>query len=210
MDKTYWQERLQAYLDNELEPADRKAFEQHLGSDQDIAAEFKFMGALKKRLSAYRDSVSIPSSVEQRIRNRFGKPPRRFASTWLIAASTLAAVILVALFLPRLNAEALSFEHSVVRGTISCYGCEVAQRSGLEQGIICLDGHEMGLVCANGQLWRFASDKQGLAIKGDQDLYKKDVEVSGMINREERLIRVQSIAPLAIVKAGIGSLAFNR
>lgn len=211
MDKVYWQERLQAYLDNELEPADRKAFEQHMLANPEIAEELRFTAALKKRLSAYCDSVVIPPQVEARIRARFGQPKKPLKPNWILAASAIAAVLLLALFLPRLQNQTLTFEPGSLQGKLVCYGCEVAERAQIAKGTICDDGHEMALLCPNGELWRFASDGLGVDAKKDLTLANQRVQVVGMFQNRERLIRVQSIdAATTVTKATIAMGSTNQ
>ena len=73
MDKTYWHELHQAYLDDELGPADRKAFEQYMEANPEMQMQHRWAVALKKRLAAYRDSVPFPDQVESRMATRFSR-----------------------------------------------------------------------------------------------------------------------------------------
>ena len=205
MDKTYWHELHQAYLDDELGPADRKAFEQYMEANPEMQMQHRWAVALKKRLAAYRDSVPFPDQVESRMATRFSRSQPWFRPSWWLAASMLAALLVMAVFLPNRNQQMPTFEPGALQGTLVCYGCELAERVGLQKGVICASGHELALLCPKGELWRFASDTQGIKLQTDLGMYQKRVEISGLMHKGEHLIRVQSISPLAeIAKAEFG------
>jgi len=193
MEKHYWEERIQAYLDNELEPADRLAVEAYLKENQKAKAELDYFKALKKRLRAFRDSVRIPRQVEQRILSRFGKQKRWIRPSWVFLASALAAAVLLAIFLPQPDPEHYSFVKSHLRGKLVCYGCEVAKRADLGMGELCANGHLLGLADQDGNLWHFARDVKGVELQRDFSLAKTDVEIDGWALPGQHMFRVEDI-----------------
>lgn len=194
MDKKYWNEMLQAYMDNELSPADRLAVETRMAKNPEMEIEMEQMKALKKRLTAFSDNISIQPQTIERLSKPFQKKPRP-QKTWIGITLTLAAVTLLAVFIPdwRKVEDPYVLEQTELQGTLFCYGCEVANRLGMEKGHICKDGHRLGLVCADKKLWQFAQDEKGLNEQKNWALFNQAVIVRGSILKPEGLLFVEAL-----------------
>lgn len=194
MDKKYWNEMLQAYLDNELSPADRLAVETRMAKNPEMETELDQMKALKKRLTAFGDNISIQSKTIERLTKRFEKKPRP-QKAWIGVTLALAAVTFMAVFIPdwRKAEEPYILEQTELQGTLFCYGCEVAQRLGMEKGNICKDGHRLGLICDDRKLWQFAQDEKGLNQQKNWALFNQAVVVKGSVLKPEGLLFVDDL-----------------
>ncbi len=196
MDREYWEEKLQAFIDNELGPADRLAVEQKLETDPDFRANLKYLRSMKKRLQAHAASIEIPKSVEQRLNSLFERKQRVRRLKWVFGpALALAAALALAILAPRLMQDSYHFVDRVTNGVVICHGCEVAHKAGLEKGELCRQGHQLGLKTEDGKLWRFAPDNEGLKFIDDLTLIGKDMRVYGQALSPERLIRIKTMDP---------------
>ncbi len=204
MEHSYWEEKLQGYVDNELGPADLIAMESHVEDCPECSANFKYFQSLKKRLRAHADTICIPQAVEDRIQEQFSRknhPQRRNQFvTWGLA---MAAALMVGFLLPKLWNTPYRFVDEVVPGEIVCHDCEVADRAGLKRGTLCGDGHRMGLVTEKGALYRIAQDKDSLAYSLDKTLVGKQVRVYGQTLEPARMIRIKSLEQVIVQQAAL-------
>jgi len=204
MEHEYWEVMLQGYLDNELSPADHAAVQNHIEECPDCGAHLAYTKAMKRRLHAFRDSVSMPESVERRIRERVqrkrrGVVVRFFKPAYGIA---LAAVILLAIALPRWLPDASGFADCNLSGKIACPDCHIAAQTGLVMGELCRDGHTLGIVCDNGRAYRIAMDARGLELKAQLEAaYGKQITLEGKVLESERLVRVRDLMDLIVTRA---------
>ncbi|MDJ0839894.1 MAG: anti-sigma factor [Acidobacteriota bacterium] len=195
MEHDYWQERLQAYLDNELSPADHTAVKNHIDESPELKAELEYFRSMKKRLLQHRDTVQMPESVAARIQQQFKK--KRVIYRWgrylkPSYALAMAAGVALAVLLPMaFNRQTYAFGEKTLTGTITCSDCSIADRAGLQMGVLCKDGHQLGLIGEDGNIYRIAMDDKGLQINDKQgSLYNASVEIRGELLPAEKLIRV--------------------
>jgi mycothiol system anti-sigma-R factor len=87
-------ERLHAYLDDELDPAGRAAFEGHLSGCPDCTRELEAQRALRSGLRDGGLRFTAPAGLRERVRASLGAAPRRrrYVIPWLSAAALLLSV----------------------------------------------------------------------------------------------------------------------
>jgi len=192
-DHSYWEERLQGYLDKELSPADHTVVKAHIDACPDCTAHLEYFACLKKRLNCHTNSIDIPVAVQQRISKIFEKrhPLRR---RWypMIGVAALAAALLIAFLLWPMPAP-FRFYEGTLRGELVCHDCIVAARTDLKKGSLCEGGHRLGLLTSKGQLWRVAADQVGYALIQDMSNYGKEVEIQGEVLPAAHLIRIEQM-----------------
>jgi len=205
MEHEYWEERLQGYLDKELSPADHEAVARHIEECAGCKAVLDYTRAMKKRIKAFGEHTTMPESVESRIRERLEKKRRGVVARLFRPAYglALAAVILLAIGLPRLLENVpYTFAEGQLHGTITCPDCSIAERAGLQKGVLCRDGHAMGLECDNGAIYRIAMDEVGVSLSDKVGgYYGKEVVIAGTVLEPERLIRVEELTELVVERA---------
>lgn len=206
MDKEYWEIRLQAYVDNELEPADRQAVEAYMEEHPEFKKRAEALSALKARLKLHAEDIQMPEAVGQRLNALFDsqgpvvqKKSRKHGLFYTIAA--IAAVILLAILAPNTVNEPYNFEETVLVGEVVCPGCVISERVGLEKNDLCESGHVLGIQTDAGELYRIADDSDGQAIRSNWSLYKKRVKVKGSLLKPERLLRVQHVESVPVQSA---------
>jgi len=204
MEHSYWEERLQGYVDNELGPADLVAMENHVEDCPECRANFEYFQCLKKRLKAHAETVCIPKAVEERIREQFVHKKRPIKRSRFIGLGlAMAAALMMGILFPMLWKTPYRFVDEVVLGKIVCHDCEVAHRAGIEKGSLCSEGHRMGLVTTDGQLWRFAQDEESHHYISDMTLFGKQVRVYGQTLEPAHLIRIKSLEQINNQKAAL-------
>ncbi len=209
MDHLYWEERLQGFVDNELGPADSLAMQEHINSCQDCQANLNYICSLKKRLRAHADTIHIPLAVEERLVEQFTKRRRRtFLSrrqllTGSGMAMALAAALVMGMLLPRSFEPSNSFVECILEGQVVCHDCTLADRAGLQAGILCSDGHEMGLQTSSGELWRFADDENGHQHLTNLALYGKQVRIYGQALHDAHLLRIKNLEAQKAIRASL-------
>ena len=190
MEHRYWEERLQGYLDNELAPAAAVAMQAHIDQCEECKANLAYFGSLKRRLRAHSETVAIPEAVEARIRAQIGRK-RNYTRVIRNAGMglALAAAVMIGFLLPVLFEKPYEFESGIsLTGKLTCYDCEVADKIGMEMGDLCGDEHTMGILCENGDLWRFSGDSQH-----DMSLMKQQVRIYGDALVAENIFRVKTL-----------------
>lgn len=200
MEHRYWEERLQGYLDNELAPADAVAMQAHIDQCEECEANLAYFGSLKRRLKAHSETVTIPEAVEERIRAQFSRK-RNFVRRVrnLGMGFSLAAAVLIGFLLPILFQKPYEFESGMsLIGTLTCYDCEVAAKLGMEMGTLCDNDHSMGILCDNGELWRFSGDSPG-----DMSLMKQQVRIYGDALHAEHIFRVKTLEAIETRQAAL-------
>lgn len=193
MEHEYWEERLQGYLDKELDPADHTAVEQHLAQCEDCAAQAAYFTAMKKRLKAHSSSVQMPESVSHRLNDLFEKkrnPFKRYVYPSIAVTLAAAAALMIFFLLPK---DSYRFEDGLLSGLATCHDCHLAKITELPKGDLCKDGHRIGIIDHEGKLWRIAADDNGLAYLKNMELYGKKVEISGSLLHAERIIRIRDL-----------------
>lgn len=204
MDHKYWEEQLQAYLDHELDPADYGAVEKHINECEECEAHFEYFSALKKRLRAHAGTVTIPPIVEERLHSLFDqKKLFPFRKSWIVGTLSLAAMFILGLLVAPLLKQGYAFTEGTFEGKIVCHDCTVAYQAGLDRGVLCQDGHRLGLVTTEGQLFRFASDEIGQIYTTDPSLYGDTVRVTGEVLKTRGLIRIQRMEHLTPKRASL-------
>ncbi|CAM2066955.1 hypothetical protein SCOR_16380 [Sulfidibacter corallicola] len=195
MDHEYWEERLQAYLDNELNPADRLAVEQYIEVNPEAKAQLEYFAALKKRLRAHADIVEMPKSLEDRIQRTFDRKRkvRFFRRRLTYVALTIAAAIVLGFLIQGLFTDSNQFVPKTLTGHVVCNDCALAEEAGLTKGSICKDGHRLGLKTAQGELYRFAVDDVGKNFVKDYTLVGNEVEIFGETQEKYHLIRIKNL-----------------
>jgi hypothetical protein len=214
MDREYWEIRLQAYVDNELEPADRKAVEDYMNEHPDFRKQAESLRALKSRLQAHAEDVQIPSSVEARLQGMFDdkgvvKLPAKRNWNMFYAVAAIAAVLLLAVLTPNVLQDPYEFQDTIVVGEVICPGCVISERTGLAKNDLCESGHILGIETETGELYQFADDAGSQKYRGDWSFYKQKVRVEGKLLKQERLLRVDSLEQIVTTSAhnhGIGHL----
>jgi len=195
MDQEYWNEKLQAYIDNELAPADCLAVEQRLASDPAYRAHMEYFRAMKKRLRAHANSIEIPASVDERLARLFQRKQRVRRFKWVLGPAMAIAAVAVLALLALTFRQTYQFKDNDIEGVVVCHGCEVAAKSGLNKGELCRKGHWLGLKTEDGELWRFAGDANGEDLVDDLSWVGKSVRVFGQTLTPEHLIRVKNLEP---------------
>lgn len=195
MDREYWEERLQAYLDNELNPADRMAVEQYIEVHPETKKQLEYFGALKKRIRAHAEIVEMPKSLEQRIQRTFERKRkvRLFRKRAVFGGLALAAALVIGLMVPRLSLTNDKFQDSTMVGQVVCHDCSLAEMAGLTKGSICKDGHRLGLRTEGGELYRFAVDDVGKNFIRDYTIINSEVEVFGEVQEQYRVLRIKNL-----------------
>lgn len=198
MDREYWEIRLQAYVDSELEPADRKAVESYMEDHPDFRKQAEMLRALKSRLNAHAEDVQIPGAVEARLQGMFDadgvvKPKKKRNIGMFYAIAAMAAVIALAILTPNVLKEPYAFEDTVLVGQVVCTGCVISKRTGLAKNDLCDSGHVLGIETDNGQLYRFADDTSSKDYRSDWSNYHQRVRVEGSLLKAERLLRVTNL-----------------
>lgn len=205
MEHEYWKERLQGYLDNELSPADHEAVARHIEECAGCRNDLEYFRAMKKRIKAFGEHTTMPESVEQRIRERLEKKRRGVVVRLFRPAYGLAiaAALVMAIALPRmLESEAYAFTKCRLEGKVTCPDCSIAERAGLQKGELCRDGHTMGLLCPDGEVYRIAMDENGLSLfEKAGGYYGKEVVIAGTLLEHERMIRVEDMTELVVERA---------
>lgn len=201
MDREYWEIRLQAYVDNELEPADRKAVESYMDEHPDFRQQAQALLALKSRLQVHAADVQIPAAVEARLQGLFDaqgvvKPKRQRNMNLFYSIAAMAAVIMLAILTPNVLKKPYAFQDTVVAGKVICPGCVIAERTGLAKNDLCASGHVLGIETDEGALYRFADDAASQPYRSDWSFYNKRVRVSGLLLETERLLRVDNLQQL--------------
>ena len=203
MEHNYWEERIQGYIDNELEPADHTAVEKHVDACKDCATHIDYYRALKRRLKAHADSVEIPAAVASRLNNMMARKRRPVLRIWVPAGLALAATLVAVMLLFPFSSTNFEFEKLDLIGRVTCHDCEIADRAGLAAGVLCEEGHRLGLVTKEGKLWRVATDQKGLAYLKAFELYGKQVELTGKALSSERLFRLETYSVLVPEQAAL-------
>ncbi|CAM2007400.1 anti-sigma factor family protein [Acanthopleuribacter pedis] len=195
MDRDYWEERLQAYLDNELNPADRMAVEQYIEVHPEAKAQLEYFGALKKRIRAHAEIVEMPKSLEQRIQRTFERKRtvRMFRKRAVYGGLALAAALVIGLLTPALWTQGHTFEDTTIVGHIVCHDCSLAEMAGLTKGSMCKDGHRLGLRTDGGDLYRFAVDDVGKNFIRDYTIINSEVEVFGEVQHQYHVLRIKNL-----------------
>lgn len=195
MDHEYWEEKLQGFLDRELEPADRAAVEDHIANCENCATQLSYFSAMKDRLSAHAESISMPPGVAQRLEKTFARKRNPLRALWVSGAGlALAAALIIAVFLPREFNPSYTIEtDKLFSGKVVCHDCIVAERAELDPGALCHDGHRMGLEDEEGRLWRFASDEKGQSYLKNMALYGEEVRIRGQAIPDIGLIRIEQL-----------------
>lgn len=195
MDREYWEERLQAYLDNELNPADRMAVEQYIEVHPEAKKQLEYFGALKKRIRAHAEIVEMPKSLEQRIQRTFERKRkvRVFRKRAVFGGLALAAALVIGLMVPRFSLTNDKFQDSTLVGQVVCHDCSLAELAGLTKGSICKDGHRLGLRTEGGELYRFAVDDVGKNFIRDYTIINSEVEVFGEVQQQYRVVRIKNL-----------------
>lgn len=194
MDHEYWEEKLQGFIDRELEPADRAAVDDHIASCENCATQLEYFAAMKQRLHAHADAISMPTDVKLRLERTFARKRNPLRHLWVPGAGlALAAALVLAIFLPRSFDPSYGFVGTVLSGTVVCHDCAVADRAHLDPGALCHDGHRMGLEDAEGKLWRFASDEKGQQFLKNVALYGQAVQIRGKAIPDIGLIRIEQL-----------------
>lgn len=203
MEHEYWEERVQGFVDNELSPADHNAVESHVAQCRECAANVAYFRAMKKRLALHASAVDMPDAVRNRLERLFERK-RRGYKRWLWpafgSAAALAAALLVFVLTPQ---PSRLFVPGGLTGKITCYDCEVAVQAGLTMGELCKDGHKMGMVTADGTLWRFAADDKGLRFIHHLEFLGKAAEVMGELQTESHMLRIHELHVLDQRQAGL-------
>lgn len=197
MDREYWEIRLQAYVDNELEPADRKAVESYMEEQPDFGKQAQVLRALKSRLNAHAEDVQIPGAVEARLKGMFNekgviRPKQKRNMGMFYALAAMAAVIALAVLTPNVLKEPYAFEDTVLVGQVVCPGCVISKRTGLGKNDLCESGHVLGIETDNGQLYRFADDTTSKSYRSDWSHYHQRVRIEGSLLKAERLLRIKN------------------
>ncbi len=195
MDREYWEERLQAYLDNELNPADRMAVEQYIEVHPEAKKQLEYFGALKKRIRAHAEIVEMPKSLEQRIHRTFERKRkvRVFRKRAVFGGLALAAALVIGLMVPQLSLTNDKFQDSTMVGQVVCHDCSLAELAGLTKGSMCKDGHRLGLRTEGGELYRFAVDDVGKNFIRDYTIINSEVEVFGEVQEQYRVLRIKNL-----------------
>lgn len=194
MEHEYWEERLQAYIDNELSPADVVVVEGHIKECPNCTANLKYFRGMKKRLAAHADTIRIPKAVEERLQRQFDRKRNLTVSPRFLGwGLALAAALVVGFLLPALWEKPYRFVDEVLIGMVVCHDCTVAEKAGMEKGKLCRDGHRLGLQTADGQLWRFADDIEGESYVTSMEYLGKNVRLEGLALHPERLVRVRGV-----------------
>ena len=205
MEHNYWEERLQAYLDKELDPADHIAVKNHIDACSECCAQLGYFECMKKRLVQHGATIEIPDSVARRITTSFEKKRRRTWRRFMQPSFGLAlAAVLVAgvLLSDQLRERSYTFSAATLEGIINCVDCDIAALSGCTEGDFCKDGHHIGLRTADGKVYRIAMDETGFELKQRMgSLVGKRVEISGDLLPQERLIRVAQLNETVVQKA---------
>ena len=203
MEHEYWEERLQGYIDTELDPADHTAVEQHIAGCEACRVQAEYFRIMKKRVRMHTESVDMPDAVAQRLDAMF----RRKRKHWLLRLPpslgiglAVAAVLTLFVMLPR---DAYHFADGLISGKLTCHGCAMAEKAQLTKGDLCKDGHLMGLVDDRGTLWRIAADAEGVHYVRNMDLFGKDVEIQGSMLEPEHLIRIQDVKVVTTRQAAL-------
>ena len=208
MDHEYWEEKLQGFLDNELEPADRTVVQGHIEGCEACKGNLAYFSNMKRRLHAHGQTIEAPPSVLSRLEHQFAKKRNPLRRHFVPAAMALAAA-LVLFFLVTLRHEpTYQFVEKVMLGKVVCHDCAIAARAGLANGEICKEGHRLGLETASGELWRFAADDEGRKYITNLALVGKKVRIFGQVLDESPLIRIkklETISDVANDKASFGS-----
>ena len=198
MEHEYWQERLQGYLDNELAPADHTAVKNHIDDCPECTADLTYFQSMKKRLLQHRDTVVMPDSVETRLQELFEKKRRTHNWRRFLRPAyglALAAVITLAIVVPLvMNRPAYAFAEATLTGKITCTDCTIADRAGLEKGLLCKNGHQVGLIGNDGEIYRIAMDDEGFNLNEKLgSLFDSEVEIHGELLAAENLLRVSDL-----------------
>lgn len=209
MDHEYWEIRVQGYLDNELSPADRMAVEQHVSSCEDCEYQLEYFSALKERLRVHADNIEMPVSFQNRLEHMFAKkraPKRR----WLVPALAMAAVMTLALLLTFTSrAPMIAVHPGEMIGRLVCHDCEVAARSGYDKGEFCFDGHRLGLITEDNELYRFVAKKEDATFITNMSLAGQKVRVFGDIIEGRKLLRVDRLEDLVSSRAYFSPVNFQ-
>jgi hypothetical protein len=201
MEHSYWEERVQAYIDNELSPADHTAVEQHVEECQACQKNVVYFKLLKRRLKDHTAAVEMPVAVRERIERQFSRRRRFRPRRYLLPSAALALAAILVLALLPLQWGADHFSEIRLVGKTTCYDCNVADRAGLEMGQLCKDGHRLGIICPDGTMWRIAADEKGVTYLRDLNMMGKQVEIHGQILKSEHLLRVDSLQEVAAAGA---------
>ncbi len=201
MEHEYWEERVQGFVDNELSPADHNAVETHVAQCRECAANVAFFRAMKKRLALHANAIDMPEAVRERLETTFARKRRGYKRwIWTAFGTAAAAALLVFVLLPRPTHH---FVAGDVQGKITCFDCEVAMHAGLAMGELCKDGHKMGMVTADGTLWRFAADDKGLRFIHHLEYMGKAAEVLGELHNDSHVLRIHELHLVDQRQAGL-------
>lgn len=200
MDNEYWEQRLMAYIDKELDPADHAAVKRHIEENEECRAQYEYFCAMKGRLRQHHVTTEMPAAVDQRLRDsvasrhRFGVRMKIGSGLGFILAAAAALMLFLA-------PQQFSQEPVSMVGTVVCYDCEVAAEAGMEKMSLCSDGqHQMGLKCHDGSLWRIARDKESVTID-PMSLYGQEIEVQGQVLVGTALLRLKEVKPTSVRQA---------
>ena len=134
IDRNQWHERLEAYLDGELDRVERTTFEAETAADPDLAAELEARRRLRDRTRAAL-GADLPEDLVDLARAS-GRRPRASTSRfrvdrrWVVVA--LAATIALAIVAPRVLRDMTGADGH--RSSITRSGQLVAVRFGEQPG----------------------------------------------------------------------------
>ncbi len=199
MEHSYWEVKVQGYIDNELAPADFTAVQDHVNSCEECTTQVRYIQAMKGCLKKHADSVEMPKAVCERIDNLFAKKRKRRTARkfWYAGGGlALAAAIVLALLIPTGSVD-YRFQAKELTGTVDCHDCMLAKLADLQDMTLCKDGHRLGLLDESGNLWRIAADDEGRAIIKDFALVGHKVRLIGQACDNGHMIRVEEMVDQA-------------
>ena len=192
MEHEYWEEQLHGFLDNELDPADRVTVQEHIDGCPDCRHHLAYFSSMKQRLRVHSESVTMPKTVATRINRLFQRKRNISKKIWFSGIGLgLAAALVIGIIFPQIALQNYRFIDCMLNGEFVCYGCEVAERAGLNKGDLCSGTHALGLLTQKGKLWRFATDEKGFVLVQDLSLVGQNVEIDAQALYPEHLLRIK-------------------
>ncbi len=200
MDCKEFREVLDLYVDGELAEAAVAAADVHLGECERCQMAHKQLIELRRRVQEAVRVVSMPATLEARIR-------AQLFPAWRTAWAAALALLLLATFLwaglnPVARGYAAGAMESVafrldpprmmeLQGQLICRDCELKTLYGA--GTMCLlRGHRAALKTADGKIWNLMEGEHTEALLHDEALRGKSVHILGRLYRRAGCLEVES------------------